>query len=177
MRKYLQWALLVSQLFREHYPFLQGLPCKHFVLLLAPELFVNNLPFLEVHGQPALHLCGPWSPCFWKVEWLNGIQWTSHLFHCLSLLQFRSFCLQTRPSQTPSTDSCPLVFFSFDCLYWNIGFSHRYGSYIVSVNWSMYNLWGKFLTMCKNIRALVHLYYAAQTLLQSISPDKLVIFV
>lgn len=35
-----------------------------FVLLLAPELFVNNLPLSKVQGQPALHLCGLWSLLF-----------------------------------------------------------------------------------------------------------------
>lgn len=45
-------------------PVVQSLLCKHACLLLAPELFVNNLPLSKVQGQPALHLCGLWSLLF-----------------------------------------------------------------------------------------------------------------
>lgn len=39
-------------------------PASMFALLLAPELFVNNLPLSGVQGQPALHSCGLWSLLF-----------------------------------------------------------------------------------------------------------------
>lgn len=76
--------------------------------LLAPELFINNLPLPEVHGQSALHLCILWSPCFWQAEWLNGIWWNFHLSNCLSLLQLLSFSLQA-VSATWLSKLCQLI--------------------------------------------------------------------
>ena len=57
-------------------------PASMFVLLLVPELFVNNLPLSKVQGQPALHSCG-----LWQAEGLNRIWWLCHLSNCHSLLQ------------------------------------------------------------------------------------------
>lgn len=75
-------------------------------------------------------------------------------------------------STSPDTDlPGPLVSLHLDCLHGKIGFpTDMDGSYTLSANWNLHALWGKALTLCQDIWAVVHLYYVvAQMLLESFS--------
>lgn len=53
----------------------------------------------------------------------------------------------------------PLVFFHLDCLHLKTSFPTDTRCCILSVHWNLHNLWGKALTSCQDIWAVVHLYY------------------